>query len=349
MRPLLHMARAAALSLFVLHGAASAEKSVAEARQTLANWQAPPVAPAPQAGKSIYVVTCTSQGIGCVRAATGAREAGESIGWNVRVIDGKGDPGTWNSAMQSAIAAGADGIIIDAVPPMLVGDALGRAAKAGIPIVSIFNPVPDADSPVFAFVRPDHEAQGKLMANWVIQQSQGKATILLVEDRQFPELVQRAKGFREVIAQCAGCRVVDTLESNIGTMAQRLASAVATRLNRHPDVDYIVAPFDSNAFFVSEGVRQAGRAGKVKVAGYEGDPQSFDAIRQGTQAMTIANPAEWMGWQAIDELNRALHGGAPVNQLVPFRLIDAGNVPDSAGWQGDVDFRSQYRELWSAR
>lgn len=333
----------------IADAAASAATAVQAARETLAAWQAPPAAPAPEAGKNIYVVTCSSQGIGCVRAAEGVKEAGETVGWRVRVIDGKGDPGTWNSAIQSAIAAGADGIVIDAVPPMLVGDALERAKQARIPIVSIFNPIPEADSPVFAFVRPDHEAQGRLMGQWVMQSAGGKANILLVEDRQFPELVQRADGFREALKQCPDCRIVGTVESTIGTMAQRLASAVATQLARHPDIDHIVAPFDSNAFFVSEGVRQAGRAGKVKVAGYEGDPQAFDAIRQGTQTMTIANPAEWMGWQAVDELNRALQGQPAVNLKVPFRLIDADNLPDSAGWQGDVDFRANYRELWAAK
>ncbi|MGH6958947.1 MAG: sugar ABC transporter substrate-binding protein [Dongiaceae bacterium] len=337
---------AAALMQGTAFAADDAAAAVAAAKKPLADWSVPPPAPTPAKGKSVYVITCTSQGIGCVRAANGVKEAGERLGWTVRVIDGKGDPGTWNGAIQAAIAGGASGIVIDAVPPMLVGDALVRAAQAKIPVVSIFNPLPSADSPVFAFVRPDHKAQGVLMAQWVTTDSGRKANVLIVEDKQFPELAERVAGFKAEIAKCGGCKLVGSVESTIGTMAQRLAGAVAAELSRNPTVDYIVAPFDSNAFFVSEGVRQVGRTGKVKVAGYEGDPQALDAIRAGTQAMTIANPAEWMGWQAVDELNRAFNGQKFVNKPVPFRLIDKSNVPDTKGWMGDVDYKARYGALW---
>jgi ribose transport system substrate-binding protein len=176
--------------------------------------------------------------------------------------------------------------------------------------------------------------------------SGGKAKVVLVEDKEFPELAQRVKGFEEVLAKCGGCSIVENVESTIGTMAQRLPCAVASSLSRHQDANYLVAPFDSNAFFAGEGVRQAGRAGTVKVTGYEGDPQTIAAIRAGAQAMTIANPAEWMGWQAVDELARSFAGEKAANIPVAFRLIDAENAPDTEGWTGDLDYAAEFRKLW---
>jgi ribose transport system substrate-binding protein len=326
-----------------------AASMVAQAREPLAKWPGPTASPAVQTGKTVYVVTCSSQGIGCVRAGNGVKEAGELLGWTVRVIDGKGDPGTWNGAIQSAIAAGANGIVLDAVPPALVGDALDKAKTANIAIVSVFNPVPDAQSPVFAFVRPDHTAQGRLMADWVAVNSGGHGQVVIVEDREFPELRQRVTGFESQIATCAGCKVVGHVDSTIGTMAQRLPGAVSAELSRQGDATYLVAPFDSSAFFATEGVRQAGKTAKIKVAGYEGDPQTIDAIRNGTQAATIADPAEWMGWQAVDELNRAFAGAPPANTPVAYRLLDKDNAPDTKGWMGDVDFRAEFRKLWGVK
>lgn len=326
--------------------AIAAGLSVDQARQPLAAWPGPTQSVQVKAGKAIYVITCSSQGIGCVRAANGVVAAGQELGWKVQVIDGRGDPGAWNGAILSAIAGGADGIVLAAVPPMLVGDALDRAKSAGIVVVSVFNPVPSEAGSLFAWVRPDHEAQGRLVAAWVAKDSGGAAKVLLVEDNQFPELAQRSKGFREGLASCAGCTIVESEESTIGTMAQRLPGAVASALSRHPDANYLVAPFDSNAFFASEGVRQAGRTGAVKVAGYEGDPQSIAAIRDGNQAITIANPAEWMGWEAADELARAFAGVPAAEAPVPFRLIDADNAPATSGWTGDVDYAAEFRKLW---
>lgn len=320
--------------------------SVDKAREPLTQWPGPTASVKAEKGKKIVVVTCSSQGIGCVRAANGVAAAGKVLDWDVQVIDGRGDPGTWNGAILSAIAAKADGIVLDAVPPMLVGDALERARKAGISVVSVFNPLPENPQSLFAWVRPDHEEQGRLAAAWVIKDSGGKANVLLVEDKEFPELAERVKGFRDVLASCAGCSIKENIESTLGTMAQRLPGAVASALSRHADADYLVAPFDSNAFFASEGVRQAGRSGKVKVSGYEGDPQTIAAIHSGTQAMTIADPAEWMGWQAADELARAFAGDKPANVPVPFRLIDKDNAPKTEGWMGDLDYQAEFRKLW---
>lgn len=320
--------------------------SVDNARQALAVWPGPTANVKVAQPKTIFVVTCSSQGIGCVRAAAGVTAAGAVLGWKVQVIDGRGDPGAWNGAILSAIAAKADGIVLAAVPPMLVGDALERAKQAGISVVSVFNPLPKDPGSLFAWVRPDHEAQGRLAAEWVIKDSGGTAKVVVVSDNEFPELAQRVKGFEEVLKTCGGCTIAENVESTIGTMAQRLPGAIASVLSRHPDANYLVAPFDSNAFFASEGVRQAGRTGAVKVTGYEGDPQTIAAIRAGAQAMTIANPAEWMGWQATDELARSFAGEKAANVPVPFRLIDAGNAPSTDGWTGDIDYAAEFRKLW---
>jgi len=320
-----------------------------QARKTVTAWHGPTSSPPLQKNKNIYVITCSSQGVGCTRAAAGAKEAGEAAGWTVRVIDGKGDPGTWNGAIQSAIAAKADGIILAAVPPALVGDALERAKKSSVTIVSIFNPIPAADSPVFAWVRPDHPAQGALMADWIAEDSHGKARVLIIEDREFGELRQRVEAFKKEIAKCAGCAVVASEDTTLGTMVQRLPGLISSQLGAHPDANYIVVQYDAAAFFVGEGVRQAGRTGKVKVVGYEGDPQTIDAIRTGTQAATIADPAEWMGWQAVDELNRSFAGAPAQNTPVVFKLIDKSNVPNTKGWLGDYDFKARYRKLWGLK
>jgi ribose transport system substrate-binding protein len=320
-----------------------------QARKTVTAWHGPANSPPLQKGKTIYVITCASQGIGCVRAANGAKEGGEAAGWTVRVIDGKGDPGTWNGAIQAAIAAKADGIVLAAVPPALVGDAIERAKKANVSVVSVFNPIPEANSPVFAWVRPEHPAQGALMADWVAQDSQGKARVLVVEDREFGELRQRVTAFGEKIKMCSSCKLVGSVDITLGTMVQRLPGLIASQLSANPDIDYIIVPYDSAAFFVSEGVRQAGKTGKVKIAGYEGDPQTIDAIQNGTQAATIADPAEWMGWQAIDELNRSFAGDKAQNTAVVFKLIDKSNVPDTKGCLGDYDYKAQYRKMWGVK
>lgn len=327
---------------------ATAKKIVQEARTPITKWYGPKTAPKPAHNKLVYVVTCTSQGIGCVRAANGVQEAGAALGWTVRVIDGKADPATWNSAIQSAIAAGANGIVLDAVPPSLVGDALEKAAAAKVKVVSIFIPPENSEEKgrVFAYVHSDHLEQGKVMAAWTEVDSGGKANIGLIELPEYPELVERVEGFKKQIADCSGCKLVTVINQSTMMLQQRLPGAVAQMLTQNPTIDYVIAPVDRAAYLVIEGARQAGRAGKVKVAAYEGAPQELDSIRQGTEAATLAGPVEWMGWQAVDELNRAFNNAPPSGVELRYRLLDHENVPAEKVYQGDLDFRAQYKRLW---
>lgn len=321
---------------------------VADAEKPLTTWPGPKTPVKVTPGKQVVVVTCGSQGIGCVRAAAGATEAGEKLGWKVRTVDGKSDPSVWNSAIQDAVAAKADGIVLDAVPPALVQGALAKAKAAGIPLVSIFNPVPDDPGSVFDYVRPDHAKQGQLMADWVTVDSGGDANVLVVRAPEFPELLQRHEGFtKELTSACPKCKVAGTVDMTLATMAQRLPQAVISALQRDPSIDYVVAPIDSAATFVSEGVRSAGKTGKVKVSGYEGDPDAVERVRNDdVQAATVADPPEWMGWQGMDALARAFAGQDPETIEVPSRLLVQDNAPDTKGWQGDIDFRSQFAQLW---
>jgi ribose transport system substrate-binding protein len=180
----------AAISLmFAASAAAStdeAAKAVTEASAPLSQWPGAKTPVTPEKGKTLYVITCASQGIGCVRAAKGVEEAGAALGWTVRTIDGQGDPATWNKGIQAAIAAKADGVVLAAVPPMLVGDALQKAAAAKVAVVSVFNPLPAKKDSVFAYVRPNHTDQGKLAADWVAADSNHAAKVILVSDPIFP-------------------------------------------------------------------------------------------------------------------------------------------------------------------
>jgi ribose transport system substrate-binding protein len=321
--------------------------AVAKFEQPVTTFPGPKTPVDPPSGKKVVVVTCSSQGTGCVRAAEGATEAGQKLGWKVQTIDGQGTPDGWNSAILSAISSKADGIILDAVPPPLVGDALEKAKAAGIPLVSVFNPKPAEAGDVFAYVTPDHKEQGVAMADWVADDSGEEAKIVLVEDKEFPELQERVAGFEEEISKCSGCEILTHVNSQIGTMAQQLPRAIVSALQSNPQADYVVSPYDSNAMFASQGVQQAGKAEEVKVTGYEGDPQAIAAIREGEiQAATAADPAEWMGWQGIDELARAFTGAKPEDTPTAWRLIDAGNVPETEGYLGDLDYKSEFEKLW---
>src|SRR5689334_13545740 len=98
------LALAGAVAIVGTAAAQDAKSAVDAARQPKASWVGPTAPVKAETGKIVYVVTCASQGIGCVRAANGVVEAGGVLGWDVRVIDGRGDPAAWNAGILSAVA-----------------------------------------------------------------------------------------------------------------------------------------------------------------------------------------------------------------------------------------------------
>ncbi len=320
-------------------GASAAAKTVADASKPITAWDGFDEPIRPPAGKRIVAIECSSLGVGCVQGAKAAEEAAQAIGWKADVVNGKGDPTVWNSAIQAAVAAKADGIVLFAISPALVKDAVAKAKAAGVPVVAAYVG-PKADSLVVS----DAQQGGKIMAAYLADASGGKANALVLNDAEFVLTDERNKAMvSELQTICPDCKTKD-VEFTFATMPTKLPGQVAAALQADPTIDYVVVPFDAAVQFVRQGIQQAGS--KAKVASFEGDPSTMKTIGDGTQAADLAVPNTWAGWQSVDDLVRLMQGEPVKNAPLPVRLFTDANKADAANWDGDLDFRAKYRELW---
>lgn len=326
---------------------AAVSQRVEDAKSPVENWPGPTESIEAPADKKIVAITCSSQGYGCVQGGIGVQQAGEALGWDVTVVDGKGDPGVWNSSIQQAVVTNADGIVLLAINPQLVQGALDEAKAADIPVISTFIPKLPGPS-VDGYVSTDHVEGGKILADWIIEDSGGDASVLMLNEKAFPELVQRNEALvDELEDKCPNCEVADTVQLSIGTMGQELAPAVTSALQRNPNVTHVAAPFDSSGIFAGQGIRQAGKTGQVKLVSAEGDPNGIRAVQSGEQAVDLATVPPWGGWAAVDLLARQFAGEPVDSAVLPQRLFDESNVPSGEGWDGDVDYQAEFEERWN--
>lgn len=337
----------------VSSSAASADKVYASYSHAITSWPGPntPVKVTP--GKKITIITCGSTGVTCVRVATGAKAAAQYLGYTATVIDGQQNPTVWNTAIHDAISNKSDGIILAAVPPVLVQGALQSARSAGIKVAATLTP--NGPGPV---TRVNYDRTKVAQANtaFIAKDSGGNAHVLQLADyADFPDLKQDGQAYAGLLKQyCSSCSVVKTLDFTAALAPQRLAGDVAQALQADPSINRILVPFDTFNAFVIQGVRQAGKVGTVKIVGVGADPPSITAIRQGVEVESLGTPAEWMGWSAVDGLLRAWAGTAqlPVikssnsNYDVPLKYITNSDVPGASGWQGDFNYQAKYKGLW---
>jgi 2-polyprenyl-6-methoxyphenol hydroxylase-like FAD-dependent oxidoreductase len=112
------------------------------------------------------------------------------------------------------------------------------------------------------------------------------------------------------------------------------------------DVDARMKRPLTSGIFAGQGIRQAGKAGTVKMVGAEGDPNGIEGVQNGGQAVDLATVPPWGGWAAVDLLVRHMAGSPVETAELPQRLFDKSNVPSGKGWSGDVDYTAAYKELW---
>lgn len=337
---------AAATSAATTPTASAAESTVAKFSQPVTDWPGPNTAFTPPTGKKITAITCAATGITCVRVADGVKSAGEALGYDVNVVDGKGDPAVWNQAIRAAIANKSDGIVLAAVPPGLATGAVAAAEKAGIPVIyGLGNDKTGVD----LALDTDRVEAGRVLADWVTVDSDGKGKVLVLRDPEFPELTQYDDAFvAELKAACPDCAIAAQPDFTLAQMADRLPGTVSSALRTDPDIGYILAPYDSAVTFINQGVRQAGKS-DIKLMGVGGDQPTVDNIKSGAQTASMGVPSEWIGWQAVDAIARKLAGKPIEDAPVEQGLMLEDNVDQQAtggSYDGGFDYQSEYKQLW---
>lgn len=318
--------------------------AVAEAMKPIDAWPGPDATVTPVSGKKVTIITCGSTGITCVRVANGAKAASEALGWDATIIDGKNQPAVWNSAISQAIASGTDAIVLAAVPPITVQEAVKEAKAKGIPLAYVLG-LPDDN--VITTIDMPREKAAEYMAAWLAEDSGGKAKVFQLNVKEFPEAVvyndALAKKLKEV---CSGCEVVGKADFSMALANQRIPGLVTSALQTNPEINYVSAPFDAVSLFINQGIQQSGKKG-IKVVGLGADPEGIKGMQDGSMAASVAMPAEWMGWQAVDAFVRHFADIKVETPEVPIRLITQKNVQKGdGGWGGDLDYQSEYKKLW---
>jgi ribose transport system substrate-binding protein len=306
-------------------------------------------------GKTVFVIPYTSA-VPFLNAINDSLVAvGKQYGVKVTIYRNQGRSSEWVQAMNQAIAQKASAIILGA-PPEQLGPQLKQARTAGIPVdvLHLYDrvmPVPrDVTSTVFA---PFTQA-ARLMADWVITDTNGKADAVIITDSSVPPSKYIVSAMQaEFRAHCPSCKttVVDVPAADWATKMQ---SATQSALLANPGVNYVLPIYDSASQFVIPGIRVAGRSGKVKIATYNGTPFVLENIRtKNTVAMDVGESQAWIAHANMDQVLRMITGHKPLpDAQTPIRVFnqsniaDAGNPPDPNRAFGN-SYVAGYRTVWS--
>jgi ribose transport system substrate-binding protein len=293
----------------------------------------------------------------CDRYGKGYEEAAATLGWNLKtIVYTATGPG---QAMGQAVAQRPDYIAISGIPSALMKPQLAAAEKAGIPVFGAGTVEKPPDSPFELMVGGTLQPDAEHIAHWVINDSGGKANVVGVSIPQFPVLNTETDWLKkEFKGLCADCSY-DDLEITVDDIgAGAVGKKVVGYLQAHPDVNYAFFTFSDAANGVSQTLRQAGLADKVKIVGVAGNANNFKNVFAGTEAAWTTAGVEWDAWVHLDGMARLANGQeisqAQIDAVYPRPEWVVTDSPEAkqaiegvgGEWNGPANFKESFKKLW---
>jgi ABC-type sugar transport system substrate-binding protein len=263
-----------------------------------------------------------------IALADSAKKVGESLGCSVSV-QAPQDFTAYDqqvSIVENLISQKVDFIFLDAADPKALVPAVEKAAAAGVPVVNVDNMV-DSNK-VLTYVGTDNEKAAEQAAQWLVTKLNGKGNIaLLTGEAGTPNEVLRTTGYKKILAQNPGIKIVAELNSHWSSDGG--LTAMENVLQANPQgVDAVIAENDDAAAGAAQALKNANLAKKPILIGFDGTPGGIAAVKDGSLDATVGQYPNRMAQIAIRlglAYNTALK---PLQGMVPQSLfsmnIDTG-------------------------
>ena len=235
---------------------------------------------------------------------SGAESAATSNGDKLVIFNANNDPAAQNSAIETYIQQGVDGIVIVAIDVNGIMPAVKQATDAGIPVVAVDAVLPDG--PHSAQVGVNNAKAGADMGDFFLSylgsDMGGSAKIGVVGALSSSIQNIRQAGFVDKITGANGVVEAGVVD---GRNVQDIALTAAENLiTANPDMTAIYATGDLTA-------------------------QAIRGIDQGYVAAVIQQDPAGMGAAAVNALNTITEGGSVDTSIsVPITIVTQANVDD---------------------
>jgi ribose transport system substrate-binding protein len=260
---------------------------------------------------------------------SGAESAATSNGDKLVIFNANNDPAAQNSAIETYIQQGVDGIVIVAIDVNGIMPAVKQATDAGIPVVAVDAVLPDG--PHSAQVGVNNAKAGADMGDFFLSylgsDMGGSAKIGVVGALNSSIQNIRQAGFVDKITGANGVVEAGVVD---GRNVQDIALTAAENLiTANPDMTAIYATGEPALLGAVAAVESQGKQDSVKIFGWDLTAQAIRGIDQGYVAAVIQQDPAGMGAAAVNALNTITEGGSVDTSIsVPITIVTQANVDD---------------------
>lgn len=259
-------------------------------------------------------------------AATAVAEI-KKLGYTSNVSQHLNDPTKQTQLIDAAIQKKVKAIILDPAGAKESVGAVQKATSAGIPVFLVNAEI--AQQGIAKTQIVSNNAQGAVLGatEWAKQVKSGEYVELYGQPTDNNAKI-RSDGYAQTLAQYPDLKKVDQQTANWDRAQGK--TKMETMLKAHPNITGVIAGNDEMALGAVEAIKQAGKAGKIKVLGFDGSQDAVDAVTSGDLVATVLQPIVAATRLAVDQADAFLTtgetGASAEKQSLNCTLITKANA-----------------------
>lgn len=246
-------------------------------------------------------------------------------GYDTLIVSADNDVARQSNQVKDFIVKKVSAIILSPADSKAIVPVIQEANAAGIPVFTVDVPCQEPGVKIVTQVATDNLGGGREAAKAMIEALKGQGGKIGVLDlKQVESCILRVKGFKEILAEhnaTAAAKIEIVSELDGGGAKDKGYKAAEDMLQSYPDMIGIFAINDPSALGARGALEKAGRADKVVIIGFDGQPEGKQAIREGK---IYADPIQFpdkMGVEVVKAFLKHSKGeDVPPQMLIPTQL-----------------------------
>ena len=216
-------------------------------------------------------------------------------------------PADWDvpaqiNTIEEVIGTRPTGLLINGTDPA-IAQVINKAVSAGIPTVVYDSDIPNANH--HAFLGTDWYEIGKMQGEEMARLLNGKGKIAYMGILGLTNMEAGFQGLIDVLKRYPGITVVGKYDDKANV--EEAARITSDLLSAHPDLAGVCG-FDSNSGpGIALAVKEAGKAGKVKITTVDWEPEHLALVKDGTIQMLAGQKRELFTWYGAQFLYDMVH------------------------------------------
>jgi ribose transport system substrate-binding protein len=291
------------------------------------NWQMPRTSAQAQAKYRLVLITQELETPFWDKVGSGALKEALKDGSSLEVWGSYGkNQEDFLKKIEIAIDSKVDGIIVQGLDTEEFKSLTKiKAAFYGIPIITVANDVPMAESLRRTYVGSDQFRAGQMIANQLLSDMGHAGTVILLGDsRQEYYQQQRLNGIHDVLKNYPNVR---TEYAETPDTREQVIATTQDLMNRFPNVDAFVAVNANNAGAMIQEIGRRSQVEPYDIYSFDDSPETLALLKQGKLDGMIEQSPETMGRISVSLMIKWLSGETvPLNSdgyLTDIRMLKA--------------------------